>query len=347
MSTTVFGQLPRADLEALKAELLPFGRMKNGAWTEIYSNLDWSTPPPMSAKEDKGLALRHAFRDAMVSIERQGEGTADRAARLFDILLAAPTEAPRSRRTRRPLSSEDLQHMMAWRALFPIASSLTAMMLIGLVAVLTKTNRRSGTANYEPPSFGRLRSAYGGPADGTPPPKVSAVLLSVYTQSMHEQSRVNGSHVLEAHARGATMPGGLSHATNGRPPLTPHEKEHPIRFATKEAFEPTPELWIHGDDDHRPTSIGIPACTHCRAWLFDAEACPACMNGKLAAAFAHKPAGEDVGRFEITPLSTRHDGPIVTDDQKAYRVFVPFDEAEASRITAERKLLLPYDDPER
>ena len=123
------------------------------------------------------------------------------------------------------------------------------------------------------------------------------------------------------------------------------EKQHPIRFATREAFEPTPELWMHGDDDHRPVSIGIPACAHCRSWLFDTEPCPACLDGTLVAAFTYKPPGEQMGMFEIVPLSTRHDGPIVTEEQKQYRVDVPFDPAEKAKTTELRKARMPFEQP--
>ena len=261
------------------------------------------------------------------------------ATRLFQQLLSAPADSATETYT-----PGDLQHLACWRTLHPGGSQITTLMLIGLLAFLTKS--QLGNPRATQPSLRSLRRRYSDSSlRDVPLSKVDASLLSVYTQQMQEQSRAYGSHLLEAHARGATLPAGPPHATTGRPPLTHAEKMRPIRFATREAFEPTPELWMHGDDDHRPTSIGIPACTHCRSWLFDTESCPACLDGKLVAAFAHKPPGEEMGRFEIVPLSTRHDGPIVTEAQKKYRVYVPFDPAEKAKTTEARKVTMPAEQP--
>ena len=52
-----------------------------------------------------------------------------------------------------------------------------------------------------------------------------------------------------------------------------------------------------------------------------------------------------MGRFEIVPLSTRHDGPIVTEEQKKYRVYVPFDPAEKAKTTEARKATMPAEQP--
>lgn len=317
----------------------------NAQWPAIYTAVDRACvlkKLPDSLGDWK--KLRKTYTNAFWKVKKENDDESDvkTTERLFEMLFAAPT-APTLCTSSKQYAPGDLQHLMSWRSLYPAGSHLTALMLIGLLAFLTKSHVGNPRATQKP-TIRSLRQRYSALHD-VPPSKVDASLLPVYTQQMQEQSRANGSHLLEAHARGATLPVGPSHATTGRPPLTPAEKQHPIRFATREAFEPTPELWMHGDEDHRPASIGIPACAHCRSWLFDTESCPACLDGKLVAAFAHKPPGEQMGRFEIVPLSTRHDGPIVTEHQKQYRVYVPFDPAEKAKTTELRKAQLPAEQP--
>jgi hypothetical protein len=343
--------LGSAGLEELKKrKLRQFKRnqsslIPNAEWAVIYAAVADACKPkllPDSLSDCKKLKL--TYHNAFWKVKRENDDEPDvkTTERLFEKLLAAPT-VPTLGAASEQYDPGDLQHLMSWRSLYPAGSQLTALMLIGLLAFLTKSHVGNPRATQKP-TLRSLRQRYSALHD-VPPSKVDASLLPVYTQQMQEQSRANGSHLLEAHARGATLPAGPSHATTGRPPLTPVEKQHPIRFATREAFEPTPELWMHGDEDHRPASIGIPACAHCRSWLFDTESCPACLDGKLVAAFAHKPPGEQMGRFEIVPLSTRHDGPIVTEHQKQYRVYVPFDPAEKAKTTELRKAQLPAEQP--
>ena len=334
--------LQKKRLEHLKAK--ETGNANGRFWPKCVRDVAKACPrdvpgSPLGKLLGDSVKLQNAYLFAIRSSKlADGEPELVTAARLFERLLRSEPAVPPFQ-----FAADDLQHVASWRSLYPAGSQLTALLLIGLLAFLTK--RHQGSLPGKPPTLQLLRERYRSIPQSVPPSKVDAALLSIYTQQMQEQSRVTGSHILEAHARGATIPAGPPHATTGRPPLTGAEKERPIRFATREAFEPTPELWMHGDDDHRPTSIGIPACAHCRSWLFDTESCPACLDGKLVAAFAHKPPGEEMGRFEIVPLSTRHDGPIVTEEQKKYRVYVPFDPAEKAKTTEARKATMPAEQP--
>ena len=340
--------IPRAGLEALRQKRLDQSdrnqvRVANCSWLHIYTAVVNACECRKEDLPDALISLvkfKNTYFFAIAQLKEGDEVEHKTALRLFNELLSAPSEAAAATRPF-TYAAPDLQHLASWRSLYPGGSQITVLMLIGLLAFLAKRTP-SGPA-VTPPTLGSLRNRYS--SLRLPVSKVDVALLPIYTQQLQEQSRVHGSQVLEAHARGATLPAGPTHATTGRPPLTQAEKQHPIRFATREAFEPTPELWTHGDDDRRPKSIGIPACAHCRSWLYDTESCPACLDGKLAAAFAHKPPGEEMGRFEIVPLSTRHDGPIVTEEQKQHRIFVPFDPAERAKTTELRKARMPAEQP--
>ena len=123
------------------------------------------------------------------------------AARLFEKLLRSEPAVPPFQ-----FAADDLQHVASWRSLHPAGSQLTALLLIGLLAFLTK--RHQGSLPGKPPTLQLLRERYRPIPQSAPPPKADAALLPIYTQQMQEQSRVTGSHILEAHARGATIPAG-------------------------------------------------------------------------------------------------------------------------------------------
>ena len=190
--------IPREGLVVLQKERLAHLKEKetgnaNGRfWPKCVRDVAQACPrdvpgSPLGKLLEGSVKLKNAYLNAIRSSKLAAdEPELVTAARLFEKLLRSEPAVP-------PVppfqfAADDLQHVASWRSLYPAGSQLTALLLIGLLAFLTK--RHQGSLPGKPPTLQLLRERYRSIPQSVPPSKVDAALLPIYTQQMQEQSRV-------------------------------------------------------------------------------------------------------------------------------------------------------------